>query len=63
MQELENSLMKLKENQKELNFYLKEEQAKVAHLECELAAFTEVGQSSEPINLCHHHKMIIDQEG
>ena len=38
--------MKLKEGNKEVNFYLKEEQAKVAHLESELQTAIEVISSS-----------------
>ncbi len=44
IQELESTIVKLKEGQKELNFYLKEEQAKVAQLESELVALSEVGR-------------------
>ena len=42
LQDLEKSILKLKEGQKELNFYLKEEQAKVALLESDVLATAEV---------------------
>lgn len=42
IKDLEVSILKLKEGQKELNFYLKEEQAKVALLESDVLATTEV---------------------